>query len=330
MELSKELLMKFYTDMVRIRKLDEVLIKGVYSGKVVSFYHSGLGQEAVGVATVATLKEDDYLFYNHRSHGTNKALPRGMSAESLIAEHYGKVNGCCKGLGGIVACNMKLGLPGFPGTVGGYFTVAAGMAIAAKMRGKGQIVVCDFGDGATGRGTFHTGMLMSANWKLPIVWLCENNLMGQWVPIKIAYPKENLADLAFGYGIPSAIVDGQDVIAVYEAVHEAVERVRKGGGPTFLECKTFRYRGHSEGRPIDFQAGVPGKPARDPEEIETWKKRDPIDLFREKLLKKGILTQANIERIDHEATHEMEEAEKLATESPISGPEILEKVLYAD
>lgn len=330
MELPKEILIKFYTDMVRVRKLDELLIKGIHSGKVVSFYHSGLGQEAVGVAAVATLREDDYLFYNHRSHGTNKALPRGMSAESLIAEHYGKANGCCKGMGGIVACNMKLGLPGFPGTVGGYFTVAAGMAIAAKMRGRGQIVICGFGDGATGRGSFHTAMLMSANWKLPVVWLCENNLMGQWVPIKIAYPKENLADLAFGYEIPSAIVDGQDVIAVYEAVHEAVERARKVEGPTFLECKTYRYRGHSEGRPLDFQAGVPGKPVRDPEEIEVWKKRDPIDLFREKLLQQGILNQEVIDRIDLEATQEMEAAEKSAIESPISGPEILEKVLYAD
>jgi len=330
MELAKETLIKFYTDMVRVRKLDELLIKGIQSGKVVSFYHSGLGQEAVGVAAVATLREDDYLFYNHRSHGTNKCLPRGMSAECLIAEHYGKVNGSCKGMGGIVACNMSLGIPGFPGTVGGYFTVAAGMAIAAKMRGKGQVVLCDFGDGATGRGTFHTAILMSANWKLPVVWLCENNLMGQFVPIKMAYPKENIADLAFGYGIPSAIVDGQDVIAVYEAVYEAIERARKDGGPTLLECKTYRYRVHSEGRPVDFQAGVLGKPVRDLEEIEAWKKRDPIDLFREKLIKQGVLNQADIDRIDREATQEMEEAEKLAIESPIAEPEILEKTLYAD
>jgi len=330
MELPKELLIKFYTDMVRVRKLDELLIKGIYAGKVVSFYHSGLGQEAVGVAACATLRKDDYLFYNHRSHGTNKCLPRGMSAECLIAEHYGKVNGSCKGMGGIVACHMKLGIPGFPGTVGGYFTVAAGMAIAAKMRGKGQVVLCDFGDGATGRGTFHTAMLMSANWKLPVIWLCENNLMGQWVPIKIAYPKENIADLAFGYGIPSAIVDGQDVITVYEAVSEAVEKTRNGGGPTFLECKTYRYRGHSEGRPLDLQAGVPGKPVRDPEEIAKWKERDPIELFRKKMLEQGVLNQTDIERIDHEAAQEMEEAEKLAIESPIAEPEILEKALYAD
>ena len=330
MELPKELLVKFYTDMVRVRKLDDLLIKGIQAGKVVSFYHSGLGQEAVGVAAVATLREDDYLFYNHRAHGTNKCLPRGMSAECLIAEHYGKVNGCCRGMGGIVASDMRLGIPGFPGTVGGYFTVAAGMATAAKMRGKGQVVLCGFGDGATGRGTLHTSMLMSANWKLPIVWLCENNGMGQWVPISIAYPIENVADLAFGYDIPSAIVDGQDVIAVYEAVSEAVKRARNGGGPTFLECKTYRYRGHSEGRPLDFQAGVPGKPVRDPEEIEAWKKRDPIDLFREKLLKQDVLNQTDIERIEHEATQEMEEAEKLAIESPIAGPEILERALYAD
>ena len=222
MDITREQKIKLYTNMVRIRKLDEFIVQAFYDGKLAGpFFHSQQGQEAVGVGACTFLRPDDYMFHTHRGHGICESIAKGLPAKSFVAEHFGKVTGSCKGTGFINSCDPKLGFFGMGGTVGGEFTVGTGIALAAKLRGKGQVMAIFFGDGATGRGTLHEGMLMSANWKLPVIWLCENNLMGQWVPIKIAYPKENLADLAFGYDIPSAIVDGQDVIAVYEAVSEA-------------------------------------------------------------------------------------------------------------
>jgi len=186
-------------------------------------------------------------------------------------------------------------------------------------------VLSFFGDGTSNRGTFHPAMNLSSLWKLPIVWVCENNLYAQWMPIKDAYIREDIADLAAGYNIPGVVVDGQDVIAVYEAVQAAVARARGGEGPSLLECKTYRYYAHTIGTRDDAHANP--RPA---EEIEAWKKRDPIRLFEKKLLEQNVLTQADIERIDRESTGEIEEAERFAMESPLPNPDILEKALYAD
>lgn len=325
MEIIREVMIKLYTDMVRVRKLDETLINGLFAGKVHGFYHSQQGQEAPGVATCALLRKDDYLFYTHRGHGVGKALPKGVPARALIAEHYGRATGICSGIVGFHICDMELGIPGLGGTVGGEFTLAAGMGIAAKMRGKGQVVACFFGDGATGRGTFHTAMNMAANWKLPVIWICENNLYQQFVALSTAYSKENIADLAFGYGIPGVVIDGQDIIAVYEVAQTAIDRARAGEGPTLMECKTYRFRSHIEGVP-DWAADN----FRSEEEINSWKKRDPIELFKKRLLEQGVLAEADIEKINREATDEMEGAERFADESPPADPEILKKALYAD
>jgi len=325
MGLTKPQMIKLYTNMVRIRKLDELLIKGLLSGKVQGFYHSQQGQEAVGAGACTFLRKDDYVFYTHRGHGVGKVLPKGVSAEAFLAEHYGRATGTCGGVVGFHTCEPEIGILGLGGTVGGEFTVAAGAGLAAKLRGKGQVVICPFGDGATGRGTFHTALLMSANWKLPVIWLCENNLYYQHTSLSEVYPKENLADLAFGYGMPGVIVDGQDVIAVYEAVQTAIDRARAGEGPSFIECKTYRYRGHTEGRPDYAGPGL-----RDEEEVKAWKKRDPIDQFKAKLLEQKVLSENDIECIDQEAIKEMEEAQRRASESLTLGPEIFQNILYAD
>jgi len=325
MKLTKERQIKLYTNMVRVRKLDELMVNSLYGGKVVSFFHSQQGQEAIGVGACTFLRKDDYLFYTHRGHGLCEVISKGLPAKAFIAEHYGKATGGCNGIAGFHTCDLERGIFGLGGTVGGEFTLGAGAGLAAKLKGKGQFVAYFFGDGATGRGTFHTALLMSAYWKLPIVWLCSNNAMAQWVPTKVTYPKENLADLAFGYGIPAAVVDGQDVIAVYEAVQTAVEIAKAGKGPSFIEFKTCRFRAHLEGFPDFSQCGL-----RSEEEVNAWKKRDPIILFREKLLKEGVLTQADIDKIAREAEEEVEEADRFATESPVPSPDILEKALYAD
>ncbi|MFC1970500.1 thiamine pyrophosphate-dependent dehydrogenase E1 component subunit alpha [Chloroflexota bacterium] len=321
MTLTTEQKIKLYTNMVRVRKLDELLVEV----NPLSSFHSQQGQEAIGVGACSFLRKDDYLFHTHRGAGVCEVISKDVPAKVWLAERFGKVTGSCNGIAGFNTCDIDRGLLGMGGTVGGECTVAAGVGLAAKLKGQGQIVAFFLGDGTTGRGTLHEGMLMSANWKLPVVWLCSNNGMALWVPVEVAYPKENIADLAFGYGIPAAVVDGQDVAAVNNAVQVAVNRARAGEGPSFIEFKTCRFRTHSEGSPDFSQGGF-----RSEEEVDAWKKRDPIILFREKLFQKGILIQDDVDRIDREAAEEAKEAHRFAVESPPPDPDILPNALYAD
>jgi TPP-dependent pyruvate/acetoin dehydrogenase alpha subunit len=251
-----------------------------------------------------------------------------MSAEAILAEHYGKVNGGAEGFAGFHYADLSLGIPGMGGMVGGEFTLAAGVAIAFQLRGAGQVAVCCFGDGATGRGTFHEAMLMSATWKLPVVWFCENNRYQQWTCIDVTHPKEDIVDFGGAYDIPSAAVDGQDVMAVYEAVAPAVDRAREGKGPTLIEAKTFRYRPHVEGFP-DYSVGCQDG-VRSEAEVKQWKERDPILLFKEVLLEHGVLSGADIEEIDRTAELEMDEAQRSSQEASYPGPEVLDRALYAE
>jgi len=325
MTLTTDKKIKLYTNLVRARKLDEFMIEMFPKGKVGPFFHSSRGQEAIGVGACTFLEKDDYLMASHRGNGMCEVLSKGYPLKYFIAEHYGKVHGACQGLSGFHVCDLEYGILGMGGTIGEQFTVCSGAGIAAKHRGNGQVVASFFGDGATGRGTFHTALLMSANWKLPVIWLCSNNEMGMWVPINAAYPKENLADLAFGYGIPAKVVDGQDVETVYEAVQEAVNRAKSGKGPSFIEFKTCRFRAHDESHPDICQNAL-----RDENEIRRWEERDPVNLFRKKLTDEGMLDQDLIERIDEDAKHELEEAERFASEDSFPDPSILETALYAE
>jgi len=331
MAVKKELLVKMYKDIVRVRKLDEKFIELLVAGKLSVFYHSGQGHEATGVALCASLRDDDYLFYNHRSHGTNKCLPRGMTAESLLAEHFGKANGAAHGLAGFHYAEPALGILGKGGMVGGEFTLAAGVGIACQLKGKGQIVACCVGDGALGRGTFHEAMLMAATMKLPVLWIVENNMIQQFTPLNAVFPKENLAGFADGFGIPSDIVDGQDVLAVYEAFQPAIKRARLGQGPTLLEIKTYRYRAHLEGV-RDYAVQIQGEEGRTrpQEEVDAWKKRDPIKLFEKTLTKMKVLKESDFERIDREAKEEMDEAERRSIEGSYPISDDLERALYAE
>jgi len=325
MALEKEQLIRLYTNLVRARKLDETVVKGIAEGKTVAFFHSGQGEEAVGVGGCTFLRQDDYIYPHHRGHGVAHAISKGMSPKSFLAEHFGKATGSAGGIAGFHAAEPEIGIMGSAGTIGSQFPVSLGWGLAAKKSGKGQVVVCFFGDGSSNRGTMHEAMNAAALWKLPIVWVCHNNLYAQFMPIKDAYPKENIADLAAGYGMPAAVVDGQDVVAVHEAVQAAVARARAGEGPTLVECKTYRYRAHVEGVPD--VSHVEPRPA---EEVEAWKKRDPILLFRDRLLSQGILSQDDVERVDREVAAEIEAAERFAMDSPVPDPAILNQLLYAD
>ncbi|KPJ54103.1 MAG: hypothetical protein AMJ37_00840 [Dehalococcoidia bacterium DG_18] len=325
MTLEKEQLIKLYTNLVRARKLDELAVRALGEGKIIGFFHSGQGEEAVGVGGCTFLRKDDYIYPHHRGHGLAHIISKGVSPKGFFAEHFGKATGLARGIGGFHGSDPEFGVFGGAGTIGSQFPVSVGWGLAAKKRGKGQVVVCFFGDGSSNRGTLHEAMNLASVWKLPIVWLCENNQYAQFMPIKDAYAREDIADLAAGYGMPGVVVDGQDVIAVHEAVQAAVERARAGEGPSLVECKTYRFRAHVEGV-ADFVHGD----MRPQEEIEAWKQRDPIKLFEEKLLEQGVLTQEDVDRINRETEAEVEEAERFALESPVPDPAILDKALYAD
>lgn len=325
MNLNNDHLIQLYTLMVRTRKFDELMVQGIAEGKLISFFHSGQGEEAVGVGGCTfTLKDDDYLYPHHRGHMIGFYLARGISPKYFVAGHYGK-SLPEKPEGPTME---ERGIFGLSGTIGGGFVLALGWGIAAQKNKKDQVTACFFGDGASGRGTLHEAMNMASVWNLPIVWICENNQYGQWMPIKEAYAREDIADLAAGYNMPGVVVDGQDVLAVHEAVQAAVDRARAGNGPSLVECKTYRYRPHVEGTP-DL-AHADSRPA---EEMEAWLKRDPINLFREKLLKQGVMNDVDVERIDKETDTEVEELDKLCLESPkppVEDPSILDKMLYAE
>jgi len=326
MAITKETMIEMYTLMIRSHKMDNLMIKSLADGKVVSFYHTLRGEEAVGVGGVLPLRKDDLLYPQHRGHGIAHILAKGGSPKEFIAEHYGRATGMSYGQTGFHIVYPEIGILGYSGTIGSNFPAALGFGVAAKKNGKKQVVGCFFGDGAFTRGVTHTALNTSVVWKLPIIWVCHNNLYAMWMPLKDAYNKADIADVAGSYGMPGVVVDGMDVVAVYEVVEAAVERARAGEGPTLIEAKTYRFLSHSEGTRGD----VIHDGFRDKEEVEAWKKRDPIKLFEDKLLKQGILTQEDIKRIDQEATAEAEEADKFALGSPWADPALLEKTVYAE
>jgi len=325
MKLKKNDLVKLYRNLVRARKFDQASIRMLGEGKFTSFFHSAYGGEAPGVGGTTFLRKDDYMYPHHRGHGIPHAAGKGSDVVGFMAEHCGKVTGSCKGITGFHACDPEFGLYGTAGTIGSAFPVSVGGGPAAKKAGKGQVVACFFGDSSAGRGTMHEGMNMAANWKLPIIWVCENNGMGQFVPIKDAFPMEDIASMAAAYGMPGVVVDGQDVVAVAEAVMVAAERARQGKGPSLVECKCLRFRSHVEGAPDWIHGDV-----RSPEEVEKMKKRDPVVLYQKKLLKQEILTKKEIEKIDKEIDAEVEAMEKLCEESAYPEPSILDNAVYAD
>ncbi len=324
MPLTNDQLRTLYANMVRARRMDEKVVQGIADGKTVSFFHSGLGEEAVGVGGCAFLRPDDYVWYHHRGHGIGHIISKGGSPKEFLAEHFGKSTGACHGVAGFHYVDPEHGMLGFSGTIGSAFPVALGWGVAAKMSARGQVVVCFFGDGAANRGTLHEAMNMSSVQKLPIVWVCENNLYAQFMPLKDAFPNEDIASLAVPYCMTSEIVDGQDVVAVHEAVQTAVARARAGEGPSIVECKTYRYRSHAEGAP-----DVSHFELRPAEEVEAWKKRDPIVLFRERLLREELATESELNRMDAEAAEEADAAERFAMESPAADASALRDILYA-
>ncbi len=301
---SKEVLIRIYRDMVRTRALDEQLIASLREGKNPGSWHSGIGQEAI-VAAVATLRPDDYCGYTHR--GCYVWVTKGIPMREILAEFYGKASGCCKGKGGTHIASLEHGIFGRSGTQGGHFPLACGQGLAAKFSGKGQVAMVFFGDGCSCRGTLHESMNMASLWQLPVIWMCENNGYAMAVPQAKSTTLTDVAELAHGYSTPSVVVDGNDAVAVYEAVEEAVGRARAGLGPSFVEMKTYRWRGHAEGDPARYRAK---------EEVKEWRQKDPIPRLEKLLLAGGLLTPEMVAQIAAEAAAEVADADRFAVESP--------------
>ncbi|MEE8400011.1 MAG: thiamine pyrophosphate-dependent dehydrogenase E1 component subunit alpha [Desulfobacterales bacterium] len=325
MTLAKEDLILLYRNMLLGRKIDQLVIAGMATGKVLAFYHSGQGSEGLAAGVASFLNDDDYIYCHHRGHGIVYLLSKGGSGMEFLAEHYGKANGSCNGFTGFHNADPSKGVLGAAGTIGSVFPMTLGWGLAAKKNGRAQVAVGCFGDGSSNRGTLHEAFNLSALWKLPIVWVCDNNGVAQYTPIKDAYPKEDIADLAAGYDMPGVVVDGMDVLAVQEVVQAAVERARAGDGPTLVEGKTTRYRTHSEGSPDIFHIE-----ARPPEIVEAFKKRDPIESFAKKLIEQQVLTEADIESIDKELEETAAEMDREATEGGMPDASLMRASLYAD
>ena len=309
-------MVKLYTDMVRSRAFEELVISLVPQGKIPGTWMSGIGQEAI-VAAVGQLRQDDYITYTHR--GAYCFICRGMDPKRLLAELYGKRTGYCKGKGGRHIADLEHGVFGKSGTIGGHAPIAVGLATAIQIRSGDQIVMSFFGDGASNRGTTHESMNMAALWKLPIVWVCENNSYAGLSPTSMSTAVSDIADMAASYAMPGVSVDGNDVVAVFEATRHAVVRARAGQGPSLVELKTYRVRPFAEGV-VD---------SRDPQEVEAWTGRDPIDALRRRLLERGILSEERATRIQEEAQREMQAAQAFAEESPFPEPEEAFEDLYA-
>ncbi len=306
MNLSNEEMIEMYATMKRIRLFEETVIEQLNAGKTPGFVHTYIGEEAIATGVCATLNEADYITSTHRGHG--HLIAKGGETKFMMAELFGKKTGYCKGKGGSMhIADIDLGILGANGIVGGGPPIAAGAALAAQYNDTDNVSICFLGDGASNQGTTHEAMNLAAVWKLPVVFVIENNGYGEFTPQSEHQTLEDVAERASAYNIPGVVVDGNDVMAVYEAASEAVVRARKGEGPTLVECKTFRIRGHFEGDPQAYR----------PEgEVEEWKKKCPIEKLEAKLVEMKVLNKEKIGEIGASLKNELEEAIKFAEDSP--------------
>jgi TPP-dependent pyruvate/acetoin dehydrogenase alpha subunit len=305
-----------YYRMKRIRRFEETAEELYHRGTVVGLLHLYVGEEAVAVGACMALKDSDFITSTHRGHG--HVLAKGGDSRRLMAELCGRVTGYCRGKGGSMhAADLSLGILGANGVVGGGFGIATGAALSAQKRGSGQVAVCFFGDGAANQGIFMEVLNMAALWKLPIIYLCENNGFGEYTRREEAtVDVQPIGARAAAFGIPTASVDGNDVIAVHQAMKEAVEHARAGEGPRFVEARTYRLSGHHMGD-IGFGRGY-----RTKEELDARWKQEPVDRFRQWLLSEGHCKEEALETIDADIETEMQEAVAFTKESP--QPEIHE------
>jgi pyruvate dehydrogenase E1 component alpha subunit len=320
MSLTNEKMIEMYSNMVQIRMFEERVAELFGAGKIPGFVHLYVGEEAVATGVCASLRPTDYITSTHRGHG--HLISKGGDIKLMMAELFGKKTGYCKGKGGSMhIADVELGILGANGIVGGGPPLAAGAALAAQYQGRDDIAVCFFGDGASNQGTTHEAMNLATCWKLPVVFVNENNLYGISSCTLNSMCVADIADRASAYDMPGVVVDGNDVIAVYEAALEGINRARKGEGPCLIECKTYRHRGHFEGDPCAY---------RNEDELNEWKGKDPLPRFESKLLEMEVLTPDKISDIRGNIENALAEAVTYAEQSPFpEADEILEDVYTA-
>jgi pyruvate dehydrogenase E1 component alpha subunit len=307
--------------MVLIRRFEEKIIEVYGLQDMKSPVHLCIGQEGIAAGVCAHLEQEDYMFTTHRSHG--HCLAKGVDPKELYAEFYGRITGCCRGKGGSMhPAAPALGIPGTTAIVGGSIPLAAGAALASQMRGDSKVSVAFFGDGAADQGTFHEALNFAALKKLPVLFVCENNYYATNSPLSARQPHPDIYLRAAGYGIPGVSIDGNDVLAVYQAAKEAVHRARRGDGPTLLECKTYRWKGHV-GPDCDWEKGC-----RPREELTDWMNRCPIESLQKRLIAWGVADQPWYDQLQEEIGAKLDQAIQFARKSSFPDPDELYQHIY--
>ncbi|WP_414672212.1 thiamine pyrophosphate-dependent dehydrogenase E1 component subunit alpha [Lentibacillus sp.] len=318
-EVSQDKLVDLYRQMWVIRyfdeKVDEFFAKGMIHGTT----HLAVGQEASAAGACALLDNEDKITSTHRGHG--HCIAKGATSDKMMAELFGRTNGYCKGKGGSMhIADIDIGNLGANGIVAGGIPLAVGSALTAHMKKQNYITVCFFGDGATNEGSFHEAVNLASVWNLPVIFVCENNQYGMSGSVKEMTNVENIADRAQAYGIPGVVADGNDIVDMMNKTHDAIERARSGEGPTLIEAKTYRWKGHSKSD---------AKKYRTREEENEWKAKDPIKRFRGVLVEAGIITEEKAEEIRKDAKQEIEDAVEFAENGPMPTEEDLLTDVYA-
>jgi pyruvate dehydrogenase E1 component subunit alpha len=317
-----ELHLKMLRQMLLVRRFEEKAAEAYALGKIGGFCHLYIGQEAVAVGALAALKDDDYVICSYREHG--QALIKGIPPNAVMAELFGKATGCSKGKGGSMHLfDAKRGFMGGHGIVGGHIPLGAGLAFASKYKGSDQVCLCFFGEAAVNIGAFHETLNMASVWKLPVIFLCENNRYGMGTAFERVAAVTDIVEHACSYDMAAEQVDGMNALTVYDATRRAVERARKNSHPTLLEVRTYRFMGHSMSDPLH---GV----YRTKDEVEEQKARDPITRLAAKLKEDGAIDQAALDALDAEIHAEVEAAVKFADESPDPDPDELYTDVLAD
>ncbi len=320
LKLSKEQLSQILSQMVLIRYFENKVEELFMQGKIPGTMHLCTGQEATAVGACMVLEEGDKITSTHRGHG--HCIAKGSDIDKMLAELFGKATGYCKGKGGSMhIADLNKGNLGANGIVGGGHPLACGAALTSKMKNLGFVVICFFGDGATNEGSFHESLNLAAIWDLPVIFFCENNQYAMSGPAKEMIKIENIADRAVSYGIPGIVVDGSSVLEIAQVTKEAVDRARKGEGPTLIEAKTYRWKGHSKSDPRKYRTRV--------EENDWITNKDPIKLFEIQLLEQGVLTEIEIQQIKLKVSEEVESAVEYAENSPMPTLDTLEEDIYA-
>jgi TPP-dependent pyruvate/acetoin dehydrogenase alpha subunit len=322
MALDTPQLVTMLRTMILIREFDERAIKLRVAGKIYGAVHPYVGQEAVAVGVCSTLTVRDRVTSTHRGHG--HCIAKGADIRRMMAELFGRVDGYCKGKGGSMhIADFAVGMLGANGIVGGGLPIACGAALAAQLEGQGNVTVCFFGDGAAAEGEFHEALNIASVWKLPIVFVCENNQYAANNAVGVQHPRVDIAAHAGAYHMPGVIADGNDVLEVHARTGDAVARARRGEGPSLLECKTYRWHFHA-------MRNTPPPETRAADEIASWKARDPIARFEQHVVSSGLLSAAEIGAMRERVTADLDDAVAFADASPFPDPKDLLVDMFAD